>query len=433
MFDETKQYWEQKQRSIIHNEGSKKVLIEIAANHPLKDGDKPSEEFESRLIKGIELYYKEKENGNIPIIYVPGSTHYITKNGEKKVDLIPLAEAGKRYLIEHGIPESGIRANETNIKYQGNKGVYNSGDECQVASRVFKDENCQRLISVVSPVQAFRKALFYNEFGINPEIVTVPQDKTAHNYIGEAFWSLFITTFLDHTWQGEESFLATLTRKERNIDFIPTDKENETLEKRRITFPDEILQIKQKLMCQFKKAQESMDFNISIPYALTLISLSDDEETYKKSILEAIKITQAENKKGRGVSICCKNEKEQILLKQLIQEYSSILERNGGQPLNLNTISCIITEDPIEIYKRSNETSVIKYGRFYKICKADQSMPYSIDAISRGVIPLVTTIPTDHDNYISSTFELYDGIIGKDLIDKLFQDNKTKSPDLEDR
>ena len=360
---------------------------------------------------------------------MPGSTHYITKNGEKHVDKIPLSEAGKKYLIEHGIPELDIRANDTNIIYQGERGVYNSGDECLVASKIFKDEDCSRLISVVSPVQAFRKALFYNEFGINPEVVTVPQDKTAHNYIGESFWSLFITTFLDHTWQGEESFLATLTRKERNLDFTPTEKENETLEKRKIVLPDEILKIKQKLMDLFKKAQENMDFNISIPYALTLISLSDDEETYKKSVLEAIRITQEECKKGRGVSICCKSENEQILLQQLIQEYSNMLERNGDQPLNLNTISCIITNDPIETYKKSNESSVIKYGRFYKICNADQSMPYSIDAISRGVIPLVTTIPTEHDNYISKVFDLYDKLIGKKLINNLYQYKEQDSID----
>ena len=55
-----------------------KVLIEVAAQHPLING-KPGEEFEHRLKKGIQIYNAEKEKGNNPIIYVPGSLHSIKK------------------------------------------------------------------------------------------------------------------------------------------------------------------------------------------------------------------------------------------------------------------------------------------------------------------------------------------------------------------
>lgn len=413
MYENTQKYWNKKQHEIKANKESKKVLIEVAAMHPLKDGDKPSEEFESRLVKGMELYYKEIEAGNHPIIYVPGSTHYIMKDGEKQVDLIPLAEAGKRYLIEHGIPEEDIRANDANIKYQGERGTYNSGDECLVASKIFKDEDCSRLISVVSPVQAFRKALFYNEFGVNPEIYTVPLDKTAHNYVGETFWSLYVTAFLDHDWQGEKSFLATLTRKERFDGYEFSEEEKNTLENSRIVLPQEILDIKQKMIEQYKEAQANTNSNITIPFSRTLIELSDDISTFKQSVMEAIKISKAEAQNGRGVTICSKSEEEKENLASLMKL------------TNVENVSFVVTDDAVKEYLSTNAGSnVTKYGRLYKICKADQAMGYGIDAIQKGVVPLITTIPTDHDDFITPTFELYDKIIGKDLINKLYKDSE---------
>lgn len=436
MFNKSKRHWEQKKNEIKTNLSSKKVLIEIAASHPLKDGDKPGMEFESRLIKGIELYYKEKARGNEPTLYVPGSTHYIMKDGEKQTDLIPLAEAGKKYLLEHGIPLKDIRANNANIKYQGEKGVYNSGDECLVASKIYKEEGCGRLISVVSPVQVFRKALFYNEFGINPEIYSVPLDKTAHNYIGETFWSLYVTTFLDHTWQGENSFLSVLTRKERFDGYKMSETETDTLENKRIVLPQEVLDIKKNLVEQYKTAQENVDYNVSIPFSRTLIELSDDKRTYKKSIMEAIKIAQSENEQNRNVTICCKTENEQLGITELLKSYSNLLEENGKTQIQLDKVSCIVTDNPIQEYNQANTSGSIKYGRFYKICNSDKAMSYSIDAIQKGVVPLVVTVPSEHDDYISATFDLYDKLIGKDLINELYQDKEdtlNNRPTMEER
>ena len=210
-------YWNNRYESIPTN-NTKNVLIEIAAIHPLVDG-KPGKEFEEHLLQGMELYELEKQKGNNPIIYIPGSLRYIINKttNEMEVEAMPLAEAGKKFLISHGIPENIIRANLSNIEFKGENGVYNSADECYVATQIAKKENCGRIISVVSPVQIYRKALFYNEFGFNPEIYATGTEKTAHNYIGEIFWSLYLTYMNDQDWQY--SFLSFLTRKERNLDF----------------------------------------------------------------------------------------------------------------------------------------------------------------------------------------------------------------------
>ena len=402
-FNETKKYWIDKQNNLIKDIRSNKVLIEIAAIHPLINGDKPSEEFISRLDKGIELYHKEKENGNEVIIYVPGSTHFIMKDGVKQVDLIPLAEAGKNYLLEHGIPEKDIRANDANIKYQGKRGTYNSGDECLVACKIFNDENCGRLISLVSPGQAFRKAIFYIEFGVYPEMYVIPLDKTAHNYVGETFWSLFITTFLDHNWQGEKSFLATLTRKERFDGYELSEEEQKTLDAR-IVIPQEILDIKQKMMDNYKIVQEKTTNNILKLDSKTLIELSKDDETLEKSILEAKKIIEKETINNRNITICGSNENAINKFKELV--------------LESNNLSFVVTNDAADEYLKSDE-----YGRYYILCKSDKLMECGINAIQKGVVPLITTIPTRNDDYITANFELYEKIIGEKLIDRLY-DNK---------
>ena len=401
-FNKTKEYWINKQNNLIKDIKSNKVLIEIAAIHPLINGDKPSEEFISRLDKGIKLYHKEKENGNEVIIFVPGSTHFIMKDGVKQVDLIPLAEAGKNYLLEHGIPEEDIRANDANIKYQGKRGTYNSGDECLVACKIFNDENCGRLISLVSPGQAFRKAMFYIEFGVYPELYAIPLDKTAHNYIGETFWSLFITTFLDHNWQGEKSFLGTLTRTERYDGYVLSEEEQKTLEAR-IVIPQEIVDIKQKLMEHYKAVQEKTTNNIANPSFKTLIELSKDEETLEQSILEAKEIIEKETANNRNITVCGANENAINKFNELVSE--------------TNNVSFVITDDATDEYLKSSD-----YGRYYILCRSDKLMECGIKAIQRGVVPLITTIPTRNDDFVTANFEIYEKIIGKDLIDRLYDD-----------
>lgn len=218
---EQKQYWLKKyaeakdfmlSRTVKENA---KVLIEIAAQHPLKDGDKPDKEFQARLDKGIELFNQERRKGNFVEIYVPGSRHMYNGIADK----ISLASAGKIYLLNHGIDEKLIHADDLNEKYKGNEGVYNSADECFVSSSYFKDGNFNKLISVLSPVQIMRKSLLYIEFGVIPLSYSVPLDETYHNYIVEATFQIPYVLYEDHSWQGKDSVLGQKTRQER----IPKD------------------------------------------------------------------------------------------------------------------------------------------------------------------------------------------------------------------
>ena len=99
-------------------------------------------------------------------------------------------------------------------------------------------------------------------------------------------------------------------------------------------------------MDQYKKAQTNMDYNVSIPYSRTLIALSNDIHIYKDSILEAIKISQAEINNNRHVSICCKTEEEQQALFELLKSYSSMLEYSKKTPLQLDRIHFVVTDNP---------------------------------------------------------------------------------------
>lgn len=160
----------------------KGVLIEVAAQHPLKNGLYPAEEFQARLDLGIKLYKEFSDKENVKF-YIPGSKHQ--ENG--KADLVSLSEAGKNYLISKGIPQENIFADDANYEIMGEKGVYNSTDECYVACKLFKKYNFKELHLVCSPNQMMRKMLCYIDFGYFPNIHTASCDKMYHNPINEIF------------------------------------------------------------------------------------------------------------------------------------------------------------------------------------------------------------------------------------------------------
>lgn len=159
------------------------ALIEIAAQHPLVDGEKPNEEFEKRLREGVCLYQRLVAEGKDVKIYVPGSVH----KDKELVDKISLSEAGKRFLLRQGICESDIFADEMNEKYKGEDGVYNSTDECSVACRIFEEMNYGELHCVCSPAQMVRKVLSYIHYGCVPYVHTVSCDEMYHDYVDELF------------------------------------------------------------------------------------------------------------------------------------------------------------------------------------------------------------------------------------------------------
>lgn len=164
------------------NQKGNGVLIEIAAQHPLKYGKFPAEEFQARLDLGIKLYQELSSTTKV-YFYVPGSRHQ--ENG--KADLVSLSEAGRNYLISKGIPQANIFADDANFEIMGEKGVYNSTDECYVSSQLFAKHKFKELHLVCSPNQMMRKMLCYINFGYFPNIHTAATTKMYHNPINEIF------------------------------------------------------------------------------------------------------------------------------------------------------------------------------------------------------------------------------------------------------
>jgi hypothetical protein len=216
---QNRQYWEKKfeiakcfmeLRASVPN-----VLIEVAAQHPLINGEEPNEEFACRLLLAKTLYDKEQVLGKYVEIYVPGSRHVY----EGVSDKISLSEAGSIFLEQQGVSREVIHGDDLNFKYKGDKGVYNSADECFVASSYFKDGGFGCLFSVLSSVQVFRKTLHYIEFGVLPLNYTAPTLNTFHDYIDEIFEAVPYALFIDPDMQSENSERANELRRLR----IPQD------------------------------------------------------------------------------------------------------------------------------------------------------------------------------------------------------------------
>lgn len=160
------------------------ALIEAAAQHPLREGRYPNTEFAARLDAARALRQELVAEGMDPVkIYVPGSIHMSGGVSDK----VSLSEAGCAYLAERGVPAEALLGDDANREYKGSAGVYNSSDECYVASRIFEDEGFGQLHCVCSPAQLLRKALSYIQFGLAPYMHSVPVDDMFHSYVDEAF------------------------------------------------------------------------------------------------------------------------------------------------------------------------------------------------------------------------------------------------------
>jgi hypothetical protein len=209
------QYWKNKYDSAVDFMKSRQtipsVLIEIAAQHPLDEGKYPNKEFSRRLLFGRSLYEKAITEGKSVEIYVPGSCH--VHNGI--ADEVSLSVAGTKFLLENGVPENLLHGEDLNKKYKGEKGVYNSADECFVATNYFKDTNFGKLYCVCSPAQMMRKTIHYLEFGVLPLNFTVPLAETHHNYFYEIFEAIPYALFVDPDMQSNDSVKANKLRQER--------------------------------------------------------------------------------------------------------------------------------------------------------------------------------------------------------------------------
>lgn len=182
-------------------------LIEIAAQHPLKDGLTPDKAFEDRLLFAMDLYEKLKKEGRQVHLYVPGSVHI--------PDTVSLSSAGIRYLLESGrVDPEDILSEEINTEYKGDDGVYNSADECYVAAEIYRDGSYCDLYCVCSANQMLRKKLFYFRFGVIPQMWALPDD-SFHSDIGEVFESIPDVLLNDADWQKRTSRHFIRTRSDR--------------------------------------------------------------------------------------------------------------------------------------------------------------------------------------------------------------------------
>lgn len=205
-FADAKRFMEERAAS------STKTLIEVASQHPLVDGKYPNDEFAKRLDLGYKLYHEAKKKGHEVEIFVPGSRHVY----EGVADEISLSEAGVQFLREEGIPREAIHGEDLITRYKGKEGVYNSADECFVASSYFKDGDFGRFIVVESPGQLQRKALHYIWFGVNPMAYTAPTAEAFHNPIQEVFETIPHVRDVDPSAQGVFSSWRLGSRAQRD-------------------------------------------------------------------------------------------------------------------------------------------------------------------------------------------------------------------------
>ena len=213
--EEAKEYWYEKQRLAQQAmEGHREcngILIECASK-VLEDGLHPDSEFRARLDRTIELYHKLCQENEVVHIYVPGSLH--KENGVS--DQCTLSTAGRRYLIERGIPDVIILGDRENEQYKGNEGVLNSADECFVASRIFFDGQYRELHCVCSPIQVTRKWFYYLEFGLVPLIHSVRiADRDIMDIVTEQLRGTENVIYNDHNAQSHDSEVWINSRKER--------------------------------------------------------------------------------------------------------------------------------------------------------------------------------------------------------------------------
>jgi hypothetical protein len=213
--DAQRAYWEAKyqraQAFMASRRGIPSVLIEVAAQHPLVGGLRPGDEFAQALQLGQQLFEALRRDGKEVEIYVPGSRH----QHHGVADQVSLSTAGRAFLVARGVPAESIQGDALNERYKGTQGVYCSADECFVAASHFRDGHFGTLVSVVSPVQLFRKTLHYIEFGVVPLNHTAPVALPFHRYIDEIFSALPYVLLADPSLQSPDSELARVFRAER--------------------------------------------------------------------------------------------------------------------------------------------------------------------------------------------------------------------------
>ena len=136
------------------------------------------------------------------------------------VDKVSLSEAGQKYLMGNKqVSPEDIYGEDQNEKYRGTDGVYNSADECFVASQIWKDEGFSELFCICSPMQSMRKTAHYIAFGVFPSVFTCPSPELFHDYVYEMLTGLPHVLYEDPYLDPKESKLAREHRMNRKPGF----------------------------------------------------------------------------------------------------------------------------------------------------------------------------------------------------------------------
>lgn len=118
------------------------ITMLVCAQHPLNPDGTPDKIYKARLDEALFQYERYSKNGEDVIFRIPGAVH--------KGDNISLAESGKNYLIEHGIPEEKISADGSEE---------NGTDEITNAFSIFEQSQSRQLHVVCSENQVVRNKL----------------------------------------------------------------------------------------------------------------------------------------------------------------------------------------------------------------------------------------------------------------------------------
>jgi hypothetical protein len=143
-------------------QGARGVVLLITSQHPLVENpatglrDWPGVEYLARLDQGLELASTWQSQGRPLTVITLGDLH---RDDAGVPDDCPLAEAGQRYLREHGLPAELLLNAET-VAQQRQEGIYCTEDEVAVAADALtRDPRMGLVVAVCGQAQAQRVLL----------------------------------------------------------------------------------------------------------------------------------------------------------------------------------------------------------------------------------------------------------------------------------
>ena len=255
-------------------------------------------------------------------------------------------------------------------------------------------------------------SVFYNELGFNPEIYAVGTEDLNHNYIGETFWSLYITYMNDQDWQS--GFLAYLTRLERDIDYPSTLGDNlESIQNiikngKEKSIPPTVKTQREKWMYYYSTAKQNMEkfAKNSNDVLIDLIRVKEKSKLEIHRIKSIIEHNLQENPNTKFVILYNPSESVEDI-KKLSKQYSSIVL----EPKSKKTAV-------VDIYQNGH------YRKFYEMYPSSIAMKIAIEYIKEGLIPIVHSLPDENANYIEQISTLLEEVLEPSISSPSNSDNE---------